>query len=117
MNLKQIESGPFDATQAIRFLAGRVAALEAQLERSSPSATMDGGAQGGTLNVVAILTPDRHELEALFPDAVARLLIESGFHTADDVARAEDYELRAIGGIGPTRLAEIRQLIPRKGES
>ena len=46
-------------------------------------------------------------------DATADLLMEAGFDL-DDLGSATDDELRAVKGIGPAKLKEIRQFYPAK---
>ena len=52
-------------------------------------------------------------LYALLSDRVAMTLIRAGLESPGAVRAASDDQLRAIGGIGPRTLKEIRDVLPR----
>ena len=54
------------------------------------------------------------ELSGL-PERTIALLLGSEYNTMESVLKASDEELRAIEGLGPQRLAQIRELLPAEG--
>lgn len=118
MNLDQIQRGAFDVVEAVRLLAGKVDALEGALQASGPGPNMDAGGQGATLRADDLVQPGetvlivREGLRGLLNDRVAEVLDRAGFATVASIAGATDEALRAVNGIGPVTLREIRQVIP-----
>lgn len=94
MDLQSIQEGSFDPVAAIRYLAGRVQALE-------DGATTDAGFQGASLT-------------DLLTDHVADTLVAAGFDSPRAVAHATDEQIQAVKGIGDATLKEIRDVIPHQ---
>jgi hypothetical protein len=61
-------------------------------------------------------TSDTDGLQALFSDRLVKVLVRAGFGTRGAVQRATDGQLQNVGGIGPTTLREIRELLPAGGD-
>lgn len=116
MDLRAIhKGGAFDVVETVRALAGEVADLKAGLQLASPSVTMDAGSQGADLAQPGETTLIvRDGLRGLLNDKVVAVLERAGFSTVASIAGATDEELRAVGGVGPVTLREIRELIPGK---
>ena len=54
-------------------------------------------------------------VQYVFDEKVAKTLIDGGYEFLSDVAAATDDELRAVSGIGPARLTEIRSILSKRG--
>jgi len=129
MDLYEIERGSFDQVAAIRLLAGEVAALKgrvAGLSVTGPGPNMDAGGQGADLGKMepgdlAAREPGdtvlvvRDGLRGLLNDRLVDVLERAGYGTVASIAGASDEDLRAVNGVGPVTLREIRELIPAKG--
>lgn len=61
-------------------------------------------------------TNDRDGLETLFSERLVKILVRAGFATPGAVQAASDEQLRAVGGVGPTTLRDIRELLPAGGD-
>jgi len=117
MDLKQIQrGGAFDVAETVRALAGEVADLKAgfdKLSQRGPGPNMDAGTQGADLvrpGETTLIVKDG--LRGLLNDRLVDVLERAGFGTVASIAGASDAELRAVGGVGPRTLKEIRDLIP-----
>ncbi len=130
MDLEGIrKGGAFDVVEIVRVLAGEVAALKAGFDKLSQleagaGPTMDAGGQGAELTPPP--TPPRKQggeagetvlvvqggLRGLLNDRLVDALERAGFGTVASIAGATDAQLRAVGGVGPVTLREIRELIP-----
>jgi hypothetical protein len=66
--------------------------------------------------LILLPTSDTDGLQALFSDRLVKVLVRAGFGTRGAVQRATDGQLQNVGGIGPTTLREIRELLPAGGD-
>jgi len=57
-------------------------------------------------------TNDTDGLQTLFPERLVKVLVRAGFASPASIQAATDEELRAVGGIGPRTLKDIRELLP-----
>ncbi len=119
MDLEGIrKGGAFDVVEIVRVLAGEVAALKAGFDKLSQleagaGPTMDAGGQGADLVQPGQTTLIvQGGLRGLLNDRLVDALERAGFGTVASIAGATDAELRAVGGVGPVTLREIRELIP-----
>ena len=102
----KIKAGQFDIVDALRFLAGRVELLD-------PAA---GAAAASAPGPVALVQPtpvtgDRHVFYGLLDDRVAKALIAAGLDDIESVRKASDEALLAIGGVGPSTLRVLREVM------
>jgi len=115
MNLNEIRYGGFDVVRAVRFLAGRVAVLEAALQAGSgPGSDLDAGGQGSNMEMPPTVLVVQEGLQGLLNDRLALALERGGYATVASIAEATDDELRAVNGVGPVTLREVREVIPGK---
>ncbi len=114
MDLEGIrKGGAFDVVEIVRVLAGEVADLKAALSVQRPGPNMDAGGQGAELVQPGQTTLIvQGGLRGLLADRLVDALERAGFGTVASIAGATDAELRAVGGVGPVTLREIRELIP-----
>jgi hypothetical protein len=112
MMYAKIKAGQFDIVDALRFLAGRVELLD-------PAA---GAAAASAPGPVALVQPtpvtgDRgdysfaHVFYGLLDDRVAKALIAAGLDDIESVRKASDEALLAIGGVGPSTLRVLREVM------
>lgn len=71
------------------------------LESVAPSANMDAGGRGATLQPVA-------EGQRYFDKRLTKTLILAGYDTPDKIRVASDQELLAVDGVGRAALRRIR---------
>jgi len=83
---------PVDALPAARLEVRRAQMIEAAPVEIAPTNDVGG-------------------LRALFPERLVKVLVRAGFSSPGAVQRATDDELRAVGGVGPRTLADIREYL------
>ena len=66
-----------------------------------------------TKDIVALVVLTKLTRHFKLSEETASLIVEAGFGTPREIRSASDRELRAVEGIGPSELTEIRSKLDR----